>query len=69
MHGWQLVTILLVVGISQLVMALSYYRPREFDQSKAKARSIWKMTLLASIIAIVGGIILLLIPENLWWTH
>jgi hypothetical protein len=70
MLGWQLATIIVLLGISQLLLSIAYFRPKEISGKYKKSKiSVWKLIFIAAVMTIFFGGVLLLLPENLWWTH
>jgi hypothetical protein len=67
MHGWQVALIIIIIGISQIMMAYLYLRPRAKKKPASSAYSRWRLLLTLGILITIMGLILALLPESLWW--
>jgi hypothetical protein len=68
MQGWQVAIIIIGIGLSQIGFSF-YFRQKEMAGKYRSKRSTWKLLLITALLVILEGIILLILPENLWWTY
>jgi hypothetical protein len=68
MQGWQIAVTIIGIGISVLGISI-YFRSKEMAGTYKGKRSVWKLIFFAAVLAILGGIVLLILPENLWWSY
>jgi hypothetical protein len=69
MQGWQIAIIVIGIGISQISLSIFYFRPRELTGQYRGKRPVWKLLFIAAVLATLEGIVLLILPENLWWSN
>jgi hypothetical protein len=68
MQGWQIAIIVIGIGLSQTGLSI-YFRQKEIAGKYGGKRSVWKLLLIAAVLVTLEGIVLLKLPENLWWSH
>jgi len=67
MRGWQFALIVASISLSQVALAILYMRPRAIARAGGRRYSSWRLLLAISAPALLVALLLLLLPENLWW--
>jgi cytochrome c oxidase assembly factor CtaG len=68
MSGWQIAILVLIIGVSQTIIGYFYMRPRAITRQNTSAYSKWKLLLFIGLLVTIVGLVMLLLPESLWWT-
>lgn len=67
MRGWQFALVVACISLSQVAVAILYMRPRAIARGRGSRYSSWRLLLAISTPALLLALLLLILPENLWW--
>jgi hypothetical protein len=68
MQGWQIAVTIIGIGISSLGISI-YFRVKEIKGTYKGKHTLWKLLFITAVLVILEGIILLILPENIWWAY
>lgn len=66
MSGNLIGALVVLLATFQLAMALLYFRPKALRREAPSRYSLWKALSFLSLIALVLGILMLILPQQLW---
>jgi hypothetical protein len=67
MRGWQLALAAGIISLSQAVFAVFYMRPRALLKGGRNRFSSWRILFVISLAALFVSLMLLIVPEEVWW--
>ena len=67
MQSWQIVLILILIALSQIVIAIFYMRKKAKILPRPNIYQRWKIILILNLILLIASLVLLLLPEQYWW--
>ncbi len=67
MLSWQIATAIMIISFFQIAIATLYMRKQALTHPLPNIYQKWRTITILSIILLVISLILLVIPEHIWW--
>lgn len=68
MYAWQVATLVIVLGVLQIVLSLVYLRPKATLSQHSAKYNLWKPLLVIAVVITLTGFVLLCLPSRIWWS-